>query len=81
MTIYRIQENDFVRDATVEEAALMEAEAIEAAKVRYIQQRAQAYPPITDYLDGIVKGDAAQVQQYINACLAVKTKYPKPTAT
>jgi hypothetical protein len=36
------------------------------------------YPPITDYIDGIVKGDQAQVQAYIDACLAVKAKYPKP---
>ena len=27
---------------------------------------------------GIVKGDTAQVQAYIDACLAVKAKYPKP---
>ena len=40
--------------------------------------RAVAYPPMADYLDGIVKGDTAQVQAYIDACLAVKAKYPKP---
>jgi len=34
-------------------------------------------PPAHDYLDGIVKGDAAQVQAYIDACLAVKVLYPK----
>jgi len=44
----------------------------------YQEQRAAAYPPATDYLDGIVKGDAAQVQAYVDACLAVKAKYPKP---
>jgi len=44
----------------------------------YKQQRAAEYPPITDYLDGIVKGDTEQVQAYIEACLAVKAKYPKP---
>jgi len=43
----------------------------------YKQLRATAYPPATDYLDGIVKGDAAQVQAYVAACLAVKAKYPK----
>ena len=43
----------------------------------YISKRAAEYPPITDYLDGIVKGDNAQVQAYIDACLAVKSKYPK----
>jgi len=44
----------------------------------YIAKRAAEYPPITDYIDGIVKGDQAQVQAYIDACLAVKAKYPKP---
>ena len=44
----------------------------------YKEQRAKEYPPITDYLDGIVKGDQQQVQAYIAACLAVKAKYPKP---
>ena len=44
----------------------------------YARSRAAEYPPVTDYLDGIVKGDTAQVQAYIDACLAVKAKYPKP---
>jgi len=44
---------------------------------QYKYQRAREYPPITDYIDGIVKGDNAQVQSYIDACLAVKNKYPK----
>ena len=43
----------------------------------YKQQRAEAYPPLINYLDGIVKGDDAQVQKYIDDCLAVKAKYPK----
>jgi uncharacterized small protein (DUF1192 family) len=45
---------------------------------QYARDRAAEYPPVTDYLDGIVKGDTAQVQAYIDACLAVKAKYPKP---
>lgn len=44
----------------------------------YREQRAAEYPPMADYIDGIVKGDQAQVQAYIDACLAVKAKYPKP---
>jgi hypothetical protein len=43
--------------------------------------RRKEYPDFRDYLDGIVKGDNAQVQKYINDCLAVKAKYPKPSAT
>ena len=45
---------------------------------QYQRNRALEYPPITDYLDGIVKGDQAQIDAYIAACQAVKTKYPKP---
>jgi hypothetical protein len=44
----------------------------------YQALRAAEYPPMTDYIDGIVKGDQAQVQAYIDACLEVKAKYPKP---
>jgi hypothetical protein len=44
----------------------------------YKYQRAAEYPNITDYLDGVVKGDQAQIDAYIAACQAVKTKYPKP---
>lgn len=43
----------------------------------YIAKRASEYPLITDYLDGVVKGDQQQIDAYIAACLAVKAKYPK----
>ena len=43
----------------------------------YIAKRQAEYPPMTDYLDGIVKGDQAQIDKYIADCQAVKTKYPK----
>jgi len=46
-------------------------------KLTYAQLRAAEYPPFTDYLDGLVKGDAEQTQAYRDACLAVKLKYPK----
>lgn len=45
---------------------------------RILALRAAEYPPMSDYLDGIVKGDQAQVDKYIADCLAVKAKYPKP---
>jgi hypothetical protein len=48
------------------------------ASEAYKAKRAAEYPPITDYLDGIVKGDQAQIDAYIEACQAVKNKYPKP---
>jgi len=43
----------------------------------YKAKRQADYPPITDYLDGVVKGDQSQIDKYIDDCLAVKTKYPK----
>lgn len=39
--------------------------------------RATEYPDFRDYLDGIVKGDQAQIDKYIADCQAVKAKYPK----
>ena len=47
----------------------------------YKRKRAAEYPPMTDYLDGVVKGDQAQIDKYIADCLAVKAKYPKPIAS
>ena len=43
----------------------------------YKTKRAAEYPPITDYLDGVVKDNQAQIDKYIADCLAVKAKYPK----
>ena len=50
----------------------------EADANAWLNNRIAAYPPHADYLDGIVKGDDDQVQKYIDDCLAVKAKYPKP---
>jgi len=46
----------------------------------YKYARASEYPPITDYIDGVVKGDQAQIDKYIADCLAVKAKYKKGVA-
>lgn len=46
----------------------------------YKRKRAAEYPPMADYLDGVVKGDQAQIDAYVAACLAVKAKYPKEQA-
>ena len=70
---------------TDEEEALWEAEQTanaiakaELAKMQYQKDRANEYPSINDYIDGVVKGDQTQIQAYIDACTAVKAKYPKP---
>jgi|GEM_PF-787982 len=43
----------------------------------YKAKRAAPYPSATDYLDGIVKNDHAQIDKYSADCRAVKAKYPK----
>jgi hypothetical protein len=48
------------------------------AELSYATKRKAEYPPVTDYIDGMVKGDQSQVDAYIAACQAVKAKYPKP---
>ncbi|HIG59047.1 MAG TPA: hypothetical protein EYQ21_06630 [Flavobacteriales bacterium] len=47
------------------------------ASTQYQRDRQSEYPPMADYLDGIVKNDKKQINQYIDDCLAVKQKYPK----
>jgi hypothetical protein len=49
------------------------------SSLSYADKRVAEYPPASDYLDAVVKGDQAQMQAYIDACLAVKAKYPKPS--
>ena len=64
---------------TDEEATQLNAvkQQAEFNGLSYADKRRTEYPSPLDYLDGIVKGDQAQVQAYIDACLAVKAKYPK----
>lgn len=67
--------------APVTEAeVLSEVSRLEAEwnATEYQRLRAAEYPPMSDYLDGVVKGDQTQVDKYVAECLAVKAKYPKP---
>ena len=50
---------------------------VEYNSKQYQRDRANEYPDFKEYLDGIVKGDQAQIDKYIADCLAIKTKYPK----
>jgi len=54
-----------------------QAEADRVASLTYADKREAEYPSGADYLDGIVKGDQAQIDKYIADCQAVKDKYPK----
>lgn len=69
------EEEELERDL---EEAQARAAIEDYEKSEYQRLRVAEYPDFKDYLDGIVKGDQEQIQQYINACLAVKEKYPKP---
>ena len=42
--------------------------------------RRAAYPPIEEYIDGVVKGDDAQVAEYKAKCLEVKKQHPLPAS-
>ena len=65
-------------DLTPEEISLGESVKQQESLTEYKRLRVAEYPPISDYIDGVVKGDQTQVDTYIQACLAVKEKYPKP---
>lgn len=77
-------QDEFIKEGLVaitdEEANALRATAQQASfnVMSYAEKRRAEYPPITDYLDGVVKGDQAQIDAYIAACQAVKAKYPKP---
>lgn len=81
---YKTTDNGVVELTAEEEAEIdarqlaHQAELVELAKTQYQRDRAAEYPSINNYIDGVVKGDQAQIQAYIDACLAVKAKYPKP---
>jgi hypothetical protein len=63
---------------TIAQLDAFEAQANEVERLNLVKaNRANEYPDFKEYLDGIVKGDDAQIQKYINDCLAVKAKYPK----
>jgi hypothetical protein len=59
------------------EEKLWAEEQVELAKTKYQRDRKESYPPMEDYLDGVVKGDQAQIDKYISDCLAIKEKFPK----
>lgn len=44
----------------------------------YQRLRAAEYPDFRDFLDGVVKQDTEQMRSYIEKCMQVKMKYPKP---
>ena len=73
-----VDDTDGARDAQGNQVSIdLAAVAAWVDPNAYKYKRAAEYPPITDYLDGVVKGDQAQIDKYIADCWAVKAKYPK----
>ena len=70
----------FAHDLNAVIPAGNDADVLEAIKHGIRLQRETEYPPLRDYLDGVVKGDQQQIDAYIAASLAVKEKYPFPSA-
>jgi hypothetical protein len=63
---------------TIAQLNALESQANEVERLNLVKSnRANEYPDFKDYLDGIVKGDQAQIDKYIADCLAVKAKYTK----
>ena len=53
------------------------------AVIEYREKRRSEYPPLADLADAVVKeptDGGAALDAYRAACLAVKAKYPKPSA-
>ena len=67
-----------IAQPTMAQLNAFEKQANEVERLNLVKaNRANEYPDFKEYLDGIVKGDQAQIDKYIVDCLAVKTKYPK----
>lgn len=61
------------RDELIEQRKQAEFNSLD-----YYRQRLYSYPEIGAFLDAWVKGDETALEEYRQACLAVKAKYPKP---
>ena len=72
--------NKIELDQTLVDAAAAEIQA-ELDATRYQSQRAPEYPSLATFADAYYwaqKGDNTKMDEYVAACDAVKTKYPKP---
>lgn len=77
-TVLAFGPNDEHYDPTIPQGFMLTIEASYPQIVKsYADKRKEEYPPMADYLDAVVKGDIAAQKAYIDACIAVKLKYPK----
>ena len=67
-------------DQTLVDAAAAEL-AAESAATQYQRDRQPEYPSLADLADALYwsnQGDNTKLDEYYQACAAVKAKYPKP---
>jgi len=79
-SVHYLDDDSFVHLLPVNSVQITDKEAEALRPVytpTYAEKRAAEYPPMTDYLDGVVKGDQSQIDKYIADCLAIKAKHPK----
>ena len=67
----------FPKDFEIKRGKSFSHDGVKITELSVQVNRAKEYPPITDYIDGVVKNDQAQIDKYIADCLAVKAKYLK----
>src|SRR6056300_1130521 len=72
--------NQIELDQALVDAAAAEL-AAEAAATQYQRDRQPEYPSLADLADALYwsnQGDNTKLDEYYQACAAVKAKYPKP---
>ena len=72
--------NKIELDQALVDAAAAEL-AAEAAATQYQRDRQPEYPSLADLADALYwsnQGDNTKLDEYYQACAAVKAKYPKP---
>ena len=72
--------NQITLDQSLVDAAAAEL-AAEAAATQYQRDRQPEYPDLADLADALYwsnQGDNTKLDEYYQACAAVKAKYPKP---
>ena len=72
--------NQIELDQALVDAAAAEL-AAEAAATQYQRDRKPEYPSVADLADALYwsnQGDNTKLDEYYQACAAVKAKYPKP---
>lgn len=66
-----------LQDLTLDELEIEYQKALELCRAK----RKEEYPEVADYLDAQAKNDIVGMQSWVDAQLAIKTKYPKPNRT